>query len=195
MRYPTHLSSRSSASNVGFCWAFSGVGWEACSCSRRRRWISCRISLDRMEERWPCNALELPLPVTSFYSSTATFTHLVLISSKWPRCETDTFLILLHLTYSIKQSLVVEKAVSTTKYCFQELEKNPHRKKITTRILCSFLGKGRENLQPPNANFPQVFHCLPLFPTSHPPSDGQLLLPMPLILHPISESWFLLFRA
>lgn len=40
-----YRSSRSSASRVGFCWAFSGVGWEACSCSRRRRWISCRISL------------------------------------------------------------------------------------------------------------------------------------------------------
>lgn len=44
-RILTYLSKRSSASSVGFCWAFSGVGWEACSCSSRRRWISCRISL------------------------------------------------------------------------------------------------------------------------------------------------------
>lgn len=33
----SYRSSRSSASSVGFCWAFSGVGWEACSCSSRRR--------------------------------------------------------------------------------------------------------------------------------------------------------------
>lgn len=41
-----YLRSRSSVRSVGFCWAFSGVGWEACSCSRRSRWISWRISLN-----------------------------------------------------------------------------------------------------------------------------------------------------
>lgn len=46
----SYLRSRSSASRVGFCWAFSGVGWEACSCSSRSRWISCKISLGREEE-------------------------------------------------------------------------------------------------------------------------------------------------
>ena len=46
----SYLRSRSSASRVGFCCAFSGVGWEACSCSSRSLWISCRISLGREEE-------------------------------------------------------------------------------------------------------------------------------------------------
>lgn len=41
-----YLRSRSSVRSVGFCWAFSGVGWEACSCSKRSRWISWRISLN-----------------------------------------------------------------------------------------------------------------------------------------------------
>jgi len=39
------LRSRSSASRVGFCWPLSGSGWDASSCWRRSRWISCRISL------------------------------------------------------------------------------------------------------------------------------------------------------
>lgn len=46
----SHLRSRSSASSVGFCCAFSGVGCEACSCSSRSLWISCKISLGREEE-------------------------------------------------------------------------------------------------------------------------------------------------
>lgn len=41
----TYLRSRNSARRVGFCCAFSGVGWDACSCSSRSLWISCRISL------------------------------------------------------------------------------------------------------------------------------------------------------
>lgn len=45
----SYLRSRSSASRVGFCCAFSGVGWEACSCSSRSLWISCKISLRREE--------------------------------------------------------------------------------------------------------------------------------------------------
>lgn len=47
----TYLRSRSSARRVGFCWAFSGVGWDACSCSSRSLWISCRISLGE-ENKW-----------------------------------------------------------------------------------------------------------------------------------------------
>ncbi len=40
-----YLSCLSSASRVGFCWTLSGVGRHACSCSARKRWISCKISL------------------------------------------------------------------------------------------------------------------------------------------------------
>lgn len=47
-----YLRSRSSVSSVGFCWAFSGVGWEACSCSKRSLWISWRISLHKSDSQW-----------------------------------------------------------------------------------------------------------------------------------------------
>lgn len=40
-----YLSCLSSASRVGFCWTLSGVCWHVCSCSTRKRWISCKISL------------------------------------------------------------------------------------------------------------------------------------------------------
>lgn len=123
MQYPTYLSSRSSASNVGFCWAFSGVGWEACSCSRRRRWISCRISLDRMEDGHVMSYSSLfLLEVFTLVAPPLPILFWLLLNDQDVR-QTDTFLILLHLIYSIKQSFVVEKAVSTTKYRFQELEK------------------------------------------------------------------------
>lgn len=59
----TYLSKRSSASSVGFCWAFSGVGWEACSCSSRRRWISCRISLRWQEALLVSDSSFFPLDV------------------------------------------------------------------------------------------------------------------------------------
>lgn len=48
-----YLRSRSSASRVGFCWPLAGGGWDASSCWRRRRWISCRISLWQGERK--CN--------------------------------------------------------------------------------------------------------------------------------------------
>lgn len=115
-RMLTYLRSRSSASSVGFCWAFSGVGWDACSCSRRRRWISCRISLDRQGgwKRWLRDAsqrslslsfllqvfipLVLPLSCSECFWTTKTWNgrHL-----KIPTLDSS----------SMKQPFVVEKVI------------------------------------------------------------------------------------
>ena len=113
-RMLTYLRSRSSASSVGFCWAFSGVGWDACSCSRRRRWISCRISLDRVGERdgyvmlhsglslsFPLQVfipLVLPLSCFEYFWTTKTWNgrHL-----KIPTLDSS----------SMKQPFVVEKVI------------------------------------------------------------------------------------